>query len=200
MAKSFKIGELNEVEGYDEFVADLKAKSQKRFDNFITELNDESDRGAAIFSSTFFENQLRTILSETLRKTKSTEQLLDEASGGLNTFSSRINICYSLGYITNYELSELNLVKKIRNKFAHNFDYKFLFTDKSVESICKSFKAKLPDGKILKDMKPRELFINAVIKLHARLIDRHYELITYLPPEFDISKYTNTLDGFVIIS
>jgi hypothetical protein len=86
-----------------DLLADFLVKSQFRFDSFISELKSESDRGAAIFSGTFFEYKLKEILLEHLHKVKSTKALLEDANGGLNTFSAKINICLSLGYITENE-------------------------------------------------------------------------------------------------
>ncbi|WPU98226.1 hypothetical protein SNE26_19570 [Mucilaginibacter sp. cycad4] len=180
----------------EKLTRELHVENQKRYDNFITELNEESDRGASIFAATFFEVKLKEILSELLRKDEVTDNMLEGANGGLNTFSARINICYVLGYITKDEKHELNMIKNIRNKFAHNFHFKFSFMEPKVSDICKSFNAKLPQGKTLRDFTSRELFVNAVINLHSLLIDRHYEVMTFSSPNFNIEKYLNDPDAY----
>ncbi|MDR6943704.1 MltR family transcriptional regulator [Mucilaginibacter pocheonensis] len=165
--------------------------SEQTFNRFIEELEVESDRGAAIFAGTFFECTLKIILEELLNKVKSTKSLLEDANGGLNTFSAKINICYSLGFITLHEYQALNILKKVRNQFAHNFEYKFSFEDKKISAQCSALKLEIEGLKLQKFETARQTFIESVKHLHQKLIDRHYEVITFSAPTFKIENYLN---------
>lgn len=42
-------------------------------------------------------------------------------TGALGSFSNRINMAYSLGFITKDEFNDLHTIRKIRNKFGHSY-------------------------------------------------------------------------------
>ncbi|MDM8173466.1 hypothetical protein QT327_03680 [Olivibacter sp. 47] len=172
-------------------------KAETRFDKFINELKQESDRGAAIFAATFFEYKLKEILRELLNDAPSTKNLLEDANGGLNTFSAKINICLSLGYITRNEYNALNHLKKIRNQFAHNFDFQFSFSDAKITALCKSLKNEFKELKEEEFETAREIFIGSIIFFHRQLIDRQYELFTFAPIGFKIEEIHNDPNAYI---
>lgn len=92
----------------------------------ISQLNDmvgafhkESDRGAAILAGSFLEHYLGIFL-----KSKTVDQEVAEklfgAMGPLATFSQRIAIAYAFGFIDKQQYADLELIRKIRNYFAHH--------------------------------------------------------------------------------
>lgn len=166
-------------------------QADSTFFSFMQELEAESDRGAAIFAGTFFECTLKLLLEELLNNVASTKTLLEDSNGGLNTFGAKINICYSLGYITIEEYQALYLLKNIRNKFAHNFEYQFSFNDPKIASQCITLKQNIPALKSHNFETTREIFIEAVKHLHQQLVDRRYEVMTFSSPSFKIETYLN---------
>ncbi|SDE63448.1 hypothetical protein SAMN05216464_10841 [Mucilaginibacter pineti] len=182
--------------GLEAFQASLRQTAANTFRRFMQELEAESDRGAAIFAGTFFECTLKLLLEELLNKVKSTRSLLEDANGGLYTFSAKINICYSLGYITLAEYQALNVLKKIRNQFAHNFEYRFSFEDERIAAQCVSLKQELNALKGKDFETSRAMFIEAVKELHQKLFDRRYEVITFSAPAFKIEHYLDDPQAF----
>jgi DNA-binding MltR family transcriptional regulator len=176
-----------------QFEANSKPNTQTdtTFERFIKELDAESDRGAAIFAGTFFECTLKLLLEELLNNVASTKALLEDSNGGLNTFSAKINISYSLGFITIEEYQALNLLKNIRNKFAHNFEYQFSFQDQKIASQCVTLKQNISALKSQNFETAREIFIEVVKHLHQQLVDRRYEVMTFSGPSFKIETYLN---------
>lgn len=92
----------------------------------INQLNDmvgafhkESDRGAAILAGSFLEHYL----GQFLRSKAVDEEVADKlfgSMGPLATFSQRIAIAYAFGFIDKQQCSDLELIRKIRNYFAHH--------------------------------------------------------------------------------
>jgi len=86
-----------------------------------TEFEKETDRGAVILAASLFDIQLESLLRTYLiAETSSSDQLFEGASGPLSNFSSKIILCYRLGLISKKFARDLNLIRRIRNEFAHN--------------------------------------------------------------------------------
>ncbi len=86
---------------------------------FLHKLNKESDRGAVLISGIILDERLKNILTSFLLRHKTSEELLEGFNAPLGTFSARISACFALGRIQKNEFEELNLIRKIRNEFAH---------------------------------------------------------------------------------
>lgn len=90
--------------------------------NDVADLFDkETDRASAVLSASFLEN----LLEEHLRKHMITDKMIDSlfnGQGAFATFSSRISACYALRYIPKKVHRDLDLIRKIRNYFAHNMN------------------------------------------------------------------------------
>lgn len=131
------------------------------FSKFLSYFQKETDRGAALVGAAMLDARLERILSLCLIDNKAKKDLLCGSSAPLGTFSAKINICSALGFITQKEYEEINLIRKIRNEFAHQLD-EITFSQKPICDYCLQLKADTPDD--LKGKKEyRSLFINSVI-------------------------------------
>jgi hypothetical protein len=91
----------------------------KEFRNFAAEFNGESDRAAVILGAAKLDVLLFQLLQKVLRpSTSKTDELL-EGDTPLGTFSSRTMMCHRLGLIDDELFKSINLVRRIRNSFAH---------------------------------------------------------------------------------
>jgi len=97
----------------------------------------ESDRAAAILVGSYLEILLGKLLRTKFIQNPVVEDLF-KGTGALATFSSRIVLCYALGYIEDNTYRDLNLVRRIRNHFAHNIE-NASFDDPEVRSRCAKF-------------------------------------------------------------
>ena len=70
---------------------------------FTGELNGETDRGAALVAASRLDEILKDILASFLRKTKSSDDLLQGFNAPLGTFSARASACHALGLIQDNE-------------------------------------------------------------------------------------------------
>jgi DNA-binding MltR family transcriptional regulator len=94
---------------------------------FTSELNRETDRGAALVAASRLDEILKIILASFLRKTKSSDDLLEGFNAPLGMFSARASACHALGLIQDNEFDEITKIRKVRNEFGHqwqgvNFD------------------------------------------------------------------------------
>ena len=85
------------------------------------ELSRESDRAAALLAAGYLDHLLGELLAVNMVVAQSQveELLYKNGNGPLGTFSARIDLAYCLGLTSDDEYRDLNLVRKIRNDFAH---------------------------------------------------------------------------------
>ncbi|WP_038176180.1 MltR family transcriptional regulator [Vibrio pacinii] len=83
---------------------------------------EESDRGVVITSVADVENlldkMLKLVFTHNNVSNKRIKSMFD-ASGPLSTFSSKYQMLYAFGYIRHDNYTDLELLKKLRNKLAH---------------------------------------------------------------------------------
>src|SRR5579859_4286121 len=108
--------------------------------NLFTEnLVGESDRGAALVALAYLDELLARLLKANMLECNVTKKLL-EYPGPLATASGRADLAYVSGYLGKETYSDLCVVRKIRNKFAHGH-HVLRFTDTAVEGLCSSLQA-----------------------------------------------------------
>lgn len=84
------------------------------------ELEKESDRGCALVSAAYLENEIAAILEGFFVKqgSKATEALFD-FNGPVGTFSAKIKMAVALGLIPLEISVALDVLRRLRNDFAH---------------------------------------------------------------------------------
>ena len=97
----------------------------------------ESDRACAVLGSALIDERLKQLFDRRLHYLN--EALLSH-SGVLGSFSSRISIARALTWIADDVRFDLDQVRDIRNKFAHNADHQLSFADQSIADKCKTLK------------------------------------------------------------
>lgn len=87
---------------------------------WLKEFQEESDRACAILGAAMLDEQLRSLLEAFfVDDPRATKELLDSASAPVSTFSARVRMAYSLGFLAPTEKGDLELIRKTRNDFAH---------------------------------------------------------------------------------
>lgn len=97
------------------------------FQNLTEELEGESDRALAVLAAAYLDFLLGEILILQMKvsEKKARELLLNGESGVISTFSAKIRLAYCLGLISDSQKKDLNIIRGIRNGFAHKFDMSF---------------------------------------------------------------------------
>lgn len=133
------------------------------FSCFLKEFQDETDRGAALVGAALLDKQLHGLLLSHFLDKKESLELLEGGSAPLGTFSARIKVTFCLGLITDLEHGELQLIRKIRNEFAHQ-PHGLTFQNGKISSLCGNLRERMPDAKERGIERPiRSKFIDAVL-------------------------------------
>lgn len=138
---------------------------------FLNELNRETDRGLPLVSAALIEEKLHETLYAFFCRNVAAKRLLDEAHAPLGTFSARIDACFALGLIDEFEYREINQIRKIRNEFAHA-KHGLSFENERIKSLCSSLRSEIPSGAEDDFKHPRQKFANAAVNIVLRLYYR----------------------------
>ena len=132
---------------------------------FRNQLDSETDRGCALMAGSFLDYELERLLREKLVGGKKHLDSLFDYSGPLGTFSSKINISYSLGFICKTSFSDLNLIRKIRNDFGHTH-YALSFESEIIKSKVNNLKSNYYEPN---EIRARGVFTNTVNGIMAEI-------------------------------
>lgn len=138
------------------------------FTEFLAEFNKETERGAALTAAAFLDDLLQTVLEALLIKNKSGKSLVYGFNAPLGTLSSRIVACHAMGLISDEEFQKCDIIRKIRNEFAHKM--KMSFGMDPVRGMCTSMHYSVPG-----ETSPRGQFTSSAVMMLMRLTNRaHY--------------------------
>jgi hypothetical protein len=157
----------------DNEVAKHLAAQQEKLAAFRKVLTAESDRGCALFAAAYLDASLSDLLYVSLVCDKSIENELFKGTAPLATFSSRITMAYYLGLISPACRRELDIIRAVRNGFAHNLDV-ISFTTPSVRDRCRSLAFSYHE----KQNDPRDDFNASVLAMLAHI---HAAILTTVP-------------------
>ncbi|WP_439699124.1 MltR family transcriptional regulator [Mucilaginibacter sp. AW1-7] len=143
----------------DDLKKEQLANFEKSYDEFIkfrSELSKETDRGVALMAAALLDYELELLIKTKMLGTSSFLKDLFEFNGPLGTFSAKIKIAYSIGLISKETKSDLDLIRKIRNEFGHQYT-PISFESTSIAALSKNLKEHM-----FMDLKvsPRRVFIN----------------------------------------
>ena len=167
---------------------------------FYDEMSKESDRASAILGAAFLDYSLTELLTNSfVDDSVSIEKLLGVTSGNapLGAFSARIELAYCLGLIPANIRHDLDIIRKVRNRFAHKL-HGLSFGVEPIRGFC----ASLQIGTMMRDLfpdgpfnNPRVKFLASVGLIRGQLIeatDKALENRPQSPIEFDIVIDSNS--------
>lgn len=131
---------------------------------FRRALRDETDRGAALYAAAFLEDRLGLLLRSFFVQREGAADGLLTGTGGLSTFSARIDLAMLLGLASGSTRRDLHLIRKIRNDFAHS-PQAIDFSYDSITSRCRE----LSHTPLLVSDRPRHRYIQAVMGVAGEL-------------------------------
>lgn len=102
-------------------VEDMSPPDWQDLIDFFISLNDESDRAIPILAFAFIDSEIERQMREAVNsETHGGVDSLFGALGPLGSASTRINMAHALHWLTSETVQDLHLLRKIRNRFAHN--------------------------------------------------------------------------------
>ena len=108
--------------------------TKDQWQRYMKMFSQESDRACVILTVSFLDELLTICLRMRLVATPtSVDSLFEGGNAPFSSFSSKIDVAYRLGIISNRFCRDIHLVRKIRNDFAHNIEG-CDFTDQKVHN------------------------------------------------------------------
>jgi DNA-binding MltR family transcriptional regulator len=154
----------------------------------IDTLRADSDRAAAVLGASVLEAQLENLFRASLLHftPKASFDALFGASGPLTSLSGRINLAFSLGWISDAVRRDLHTLREIRNTFAHSFDHAASFADDGITGRLNALVSPAPlddfasealsglpgearDKYMVTRSAPREKYVGAIVTLSMLL-------------------------------
>ncbi len=89
------------------------------YQSMVVMFQNESDRGAAVLADSYVENHLGLHLRSKMIDRSVAERIFSP-DGALSTFAQRIDFAHAFGLLSKTQCTDLHLIKKIRNHFAHH--------------------------------------------------------------------------------
>jgi len=91
------------------------------YNSLFESLHEHNDRSLVLTIAAFAEDTLELLFLSYLREPKEAKELVNGFNAPLGTFSSRIKAAFVIGLIRKDGYQTLEILRKIRNKFAHNW-------------------------------------------------------------------------------
>ena len=104
----------------------------------LFDYGEASDRAVAIVGPAFLDALLTEMLINFLIDDEKEVQKLMQPEGPLGSFGAKVSACYCLGLIGETIKSDLRIVAKVRNRFAH--DLRADFSDEQIKSWCNALR------------------------------------------------------------
>ena len=136
---------------------------KEKLDQVMRDIFSRSDATSVIICSSVIDLILKELIEKRLVNDSKgrTEELFDDSNGPFNTFSNKIKYCYYSGIISKEIRDELNIIRKIRNKFAHSI-LSLTFSDEDTKQLINSmslFRNTNPPEDLIKESEnPKSLF------------------------------------------
>jgi mannitol operon repressor len=141
----------------------------REFAGFLPELNNESDRGCVMIACSYLDELLRQIVLAFLVDVPASTTLLEGFNAPLGTLSTRASAALALGLIRESEFKEVDTLRRVRNRFAHNVHISFDSQD--VDALCRNLTLSARSDDSSHDT-PRGLYISAAVALILNLTNR----------------------------
>ena len=113
----------------------LRAPLPADLNEFDSRLHGESDRSAALLAAALLDAQLESLFRARLKHHQ--DRLLG-FDGPLASFSTRIRMARAFDWIDEEVERDLDVIRNIRNRFAHSFEQDLTFEDAEIKGWCSS--------------------------------------------------------------
>jgi len=141
------------------------------FEAFFLSLESESDRALVIVAFSYIDEKFHQLMARALRKqfTKGDDDLF-ASFAPLSTASARIKMCGGLHWISDNVYHDLNLVRKLRNYFAHNPLSQGLEAGKAISWFNELRVTEEPVWKVVCEKTGSSKEVSIRVRIHVRLI------------------------------
>ncbi|HEV8605950.1 MAG TPA: MltR family transcriptional regulator [Tepidisphaeraceae bacterium] len=145
----------------------------------VTDLERETDRGVALLAVAFLDDVLDLLLRASFVDDAEAVNRLIGPGRPLESFGSRAHICYCMGLLGQDVYNDINLIREIRNDFAHRQPTNFEQAD--IRLKCTRLRCVAPMLHENESCTTRECFIASVVVIANHLIVQASEQAHYIP-------------------
>ncbi len=96
--------------------------SLEKLNRFMSLIRKQDDQAMVLSLATFLEDTLGRLLLSYFRTCKATKELVEGFNAPLGTFGSRIKAVYAFGLVTDDQFKDMEILRKVRNQLAHNWE------------------------------------------------------------------------------
>lgn len=89
---------------------------------FMRLIGEQDERAMVLSLATFIEDTLGRLLLAYFRDCNATRELVEGFNAPLGTLGSRIKVVYAVGLVTEDQFKDMEILRKVRNQFAHNWE------------------------------------------------------------------------------
>jgi DNA-binding MltR family transcriptional regulator len=129
-------------------------------------LREESDRGCALVATAWIDDSLTELVRSRFVDDRAAADELLDGDTPLATFSAKIKLLYCMGVINKEVKNDLDIIRAIRNLFAHDRD-RLGFDTPTIKDRCRNLSV-IPEVKSLKIVmadEPRDIFTSVSVWL-----------------------------------
>lgn len=126
------------------------------------------DRTSAIVNAVDLEQLLVTLILDIMIDDQESENTLKQT---LNSFHAKIQLAYCLGLVSLDEYTDLHIIRRVRNYFAHSPSGS-TFEDQKVAALCDNLKIPQHRSELFDDLSLSEKFNSTVFVLSQNIWDR----------------------------
>lgn len=110
----------------------------QRLLSFLSEMKKETYRGQALVIASLLEQMLEETLDAGLQDVPAKRKLFDGPTAPVSSLYSKTKLACAMGLINADEERDIDIIRSIRNEFAHNIDADI--SNPHIENKCKSLK------------------------------------------------------------
>ena len=130
----------------------------RRFKIVLAAFQSESPRGMVLMSSSLLDEHLSECIASRLVDNPAVAKLTTGFNAPLGTFSARIVAALGLGLLSENEFHDLEIIRGIRNDFAHQLEVSF--DDQTIKDRCRNLRHAVPD-------RPDDVPLNAEVQFSS---------------------------------
>lgn len=129
---------------------------------FMRSIRKQDDRAMVLSLAAFADDTLGRLLLAYMVRCKQAKELVEGFNAPLGTFSSRIKAGYAMGLLLKAQHDDLDIARRIRNRFAHDWEGVTLESNDIQALIGQLYCHTLTNDKKPFESSPRERLIEAI--------------------------------------
>lgn len=100
----------------------IEEESRDNLNRFMKLVHCQDDHAMVLSLATFIEDTLGRLLLAYFRNCKATRELVQGFNAPLGSLGTRIKAVYAFGMVTEDQFRDMESLRKVRNRFAHNWE------------------------------------------------------------------------------